>query len=507
MKSRNSGLILSYGYFALSAVVSIFMSSFVIRTIGKTDYGIYQAIAAFVNYLTLLEFGTGRIMSRNISLLKKDGSEDQEIKKNVSTVVALNGILMLLILVCASCFWFCLDVIYQNSMTPEQITMAKQLFFFPVISLGISFFQQTFNGILLGYEHYTFEKIVSIIKLSVRSILMVVVLSLRSSIYLYVIVDTFANCIAFLVTALYVFLKMKVPIRFSLFDKQIFKSILPLCLAMLLQGLVTTMNNTLDKFLIGIMMTPEDVTVYSIALTVYSMFSTIACLPMGIYMPAVAKDMRKGARGMELTKKLLQPCRFNILITGLIVAGFAIAGRQFIVILYGEEFLTAWYCAMIVLVPMFLNTANDIVINVLDILNKRHVRSIILMGTTALNLVLTIVGIQYIGMVGASLATGLATLLQVIILNCYYQKKINIDVLYLFRKGFAGIIPSIFAALAVTLPLYFLIKNTYLSFFACGIVFLLVFGILYVLWGANPLEKQALRGIVNKLKLERNNNG
>ena len=276
---------------------------------------------------------------------------------------------------------------------------------------------------------------------------------------------------------------------------------------MLLQGLVTTMNNTLDKFLIGIMMTPEDVTVYSIALTVYSMFSTIACLPMGIYMPAVAKDMREGARGMELTKKLLQPCRFNILITGLIVAGFAIAGRQFIVILYGEEFLTAWYCAMIVLVPMFLNTANDIVINVLDILNKRHVRSIILMGTTALNLLLTIVGIQYMGMVGASLATGLATLLQVIILNIYYQKKINIDVLYLFRKGFAGIIPSIFAALAVTLPLYFLIKNTYLSFFACGIVFLLVFGILYVLWGANPLEKQALRGVVNKLKLERNNNG
>ena len=160
MKSRRSGLILSYGYFILSAVVSVFLSSFVINTIGKTDYGVYQAISAFITYLTLLEFGTGRIMSRNISMLKKDGSEDIEIKKNIATVLLLNGALLFLILAGVSCFWFLLDVIYKNSMNSDQISMAKQLFFFPVISLGISFFQQSFNGILIGYENYSFEKIV-----------------------------------------------------------------------------------------------------------------------------------------------------------------------------------------------------------------------------------------------------------------------------------------------------------------------------------------------------------
>lgn len=504
MKSRKSGLILSYGYFVLSAVVSIFVSSFVIRSIGKTDYGVYQAIAAFINYLTLLEFGTGRIMSRNISLLKKDGSEDLEMKKNISTVIVLNSGLMLLILAGAVCFWLSLGAIYQNSMSPEQIVMAKRLFFFPVASLGISFFQQSFNGILIGYEQYTFEKIVSIIKLVVRTLLLAVILSIRSSIYLYVIIDTAVNLMAFLVTVLYVRLKMKVPVHFGYFDRQILKSILPLCFAMLLQGLVNTMNNTLDKFLIGVMMTPEDVTIYSIAMTVYSMFSTIACLPMGMYMPAVAKDMRNGLRGKELTKTLLRPCRFNILITGLIVTGFAVAGRQFIVILYGEEFLTAWYCAMIVMVPMFLNTANDIVINVLDILKKRHVRSVILMGTTALNLVLTIWGIQHLGMIGASLATGIATLLQVIILNIYYQKKIEIDVLYLFRKGFAGTIPCMLVAVLAAVPVYFLVKNVYLSFFTCGAVFLVVFALGFYFWGADASEKQAAHRLVNKLKFRRN---
>lgn len=507
MKSRKSGLILSYGYFALSAVVSIVMSSFVIRTIGKTDYGIYQSVAAFINYLTLLEFGTGRIMSRNISLLKKDGSEETEIRKNISTVLVLNCGLMLLILAGSVCFWLSLDGIYRKSMSPEQIVLAKRIFFFPVLSLGMSFFQQAFNGILIGYENYTLEKTVSIIKLVVRSVLIVGILTVRSSIYLYVVADTAANVIAFLITVLYVFLKLKAPIHLTYFDKRILKSIWPLCFAMLLQGLVTTMNGTLDKFLISIMLTPEDVTVYSIAMTIFSMFSSIACLPMGMYMPAVAKDMRRGLRGQALTETMVQPCRLNTLITGLIVTGFAIVGRQFITILYGKEFLEAWSCAMFVLIPMFLNSANDIVINVLDILNKRHIRSMILMITTALNFVLTIAGIKYIGMIGAAMATGITTLLQVIILNYYYQTKIDINVIYLFKKSFAGLIPSMLAALLVTLPVYLLVQNVFVSFFACGVVFVVVFGILCGFFGTNDLEKKMIKGAVGKMKIGGKNNG
>lgn len=500
MKSRKSGLMLSYGYFVISAVVSIFMSSFVIRTIGKTDYGIYQSVAAFINYLTLLEFGTGRIMSRNISLLNKDGSDDVEIKKNISTVLALNSGLMLIILATSVCFWLSLDSIYKNSMTSDQIIMAKRIFFFPVLSLGMSFFQQSFNGILIGYENYTFEKIVAIIKLVVRSVLVVAILTVRSSIYLYVIADTMANCIAFLTMVLYICLKLKAPIHLVYFDKYILKSIWPLCFAMLLQGLVTTMNGTLDKFLISVMLTPEDVTIYSIAMTIYSMFSTIACLPMGMYMPAVAKNMKQGLSGQALTETLLQPCRLNILITGLIVSGFAIVGRQFVVILYGDEFLKAWNCAMVVLIPMFLNTANDIVINVLDILKKRHIRSIILMGTTALNFILTIFGIKYIGMFGAALATGIATTLQVIILNYYYQTKIKINIIYLFRKGFSGLIPCMLIAIIATVPLYLEIDNLIISFFVCGFVFVLAFGILCYFFGANDTEKQHIRNAVVKMK-------
>lgn len=497
-KSRKAGLFLSYGYFVINTIISIFMSSFVLRMIGKTDYGVYQSVTAFVTYLTLLEFGTGRIISRNISLLKKDGTDDDDVKKNISTVLVLNCALTVVILCCAVVFWLFLDIIYQRSMSSDQLKMAKILFLFPIGSLIVTFFQQMLNGILIGFENYTYEKILSFVKLIFRTSVVIAALMIKKSIYLYVAIDLGINVIALLITFIYIISRIKVSFSLFYFDKTIFKLITPLCLAMLLQSVVSTMNGTLDKFLISIMMTPEDVTVYSIAMTIFSMYSTIGCLPVNIFLPQVATNMKNGAEGLELTKTLVQPVRLNVLITGIIGFGFALVGRQFVTILYGSDYMDAWLFAIIIIIPTFFNTANDIILNVLDVLRKRHIRSLILMITTALNLVLTILGIKYIGMLGAALATSIATILQVIILNIYYYKKIKIHVMYLFREGFKGILLPLSISFACSLPLFFLIDNVYVSFVICGFAYIVIFGILFCLFGRNEYEKKYIDKIMNK---------
>ena len=70
MKSRGTGLVLSYVYTICNAVIGLFISAFLLRKLGQTDYGVYQTMSSFVTYLGLLEFGTGTIMTRNISLCK-----------------------------------------------------------------------------------------------------------------------------------------------------------------------------------------------------------------------------------------------------------------------------------------------------------------------------------------------------------------------------------------------------------------------------------------------------
>lgn len=71
MNRRGKGIAISYIYTILNTVIGFFMSAFVLRMLGKTDYGVYQTMTSFLTYLTLFEFGTGTIMTRNISLCKK----------------------------------------------------------------------------------------------------------------------------------------------------------------------------------------------------------------------------------------------------------------------------------------------------------------------------------------------------------------------------------------------------------------------------------------------------
>lgn len=494
MKSnRSKGITLSYLYFVLNTIISIFMSAFVIRSVGQTNYGVYQSMTAFISYLVLLEFGTGTIMTRNISLCKKDGSDDLKIKKNVSTIWSLTIVLSLLILLVSLVFWFSLDTVYSNSMTSEQIALGKELFVFAVGNLLFSFLRQTLNGLLIGFECYSLDKSISIIKLLSRTVILVILLSVNNSVFIVVIVDFLLSLAAFLITLIYCVIKLHAKLVFRYFDRGVFKLITPLAFAMLLQTIVNTANGNVDKFLISIMMTPEDVSVYSVAMSMFMMFSSVASLPVTMFMPAIAKNMQNNLKGKELTKTLVQPCRLNILITGVIAFGFLCVGQQFINIIYGEDYTNSWLCAIIVILPTFVNMTNAVIINVIDILRKRPIYSCILLITTVLNIALTVISIIYIGMVGAAAATGLTLIIQTIILNIYYKKKIGISVFYLYLKSYKGILPCLLFASVISILIIYLLDNILLQFFIGGIVFVISFFVPYYLFGMNDYEKNILK--------------
>lgn len=180
--------------------------------------------------------------------------------------------------------------------------------------------------------------------------------------------------------------------------------------------------------------------------------------------------------------------------------GFIAAGKQFISIFYGKDYMQAWLVAVVIMVPMFINMANGILINVLDALRKRLYRSNILMFTTVANILLTILWIKKHGIVGAALATAICTFIgQVIVMNIYYKKKIGIPILYMFAKSFKGIlIYQMIGAVAG----YFtgqLIQNVYLSFIAAISVFLFISLLGFLFLGINNLEKQRIIEIKKKV--------
>jgi len=497
MKNRNKGIVLSYAYFVINTILSIVISSFIVRTIGKTSYGVYQTVTAFAAYLVLLEFGTGTVMTRNISLCKKDGTEKEKIDRNISTIWTLTVILAVAIVVVSVVFYLLIDSIYTKSLTAEQIVFAKQLFVWVIVNMVFSFLTHTLNGMLLGYEFYVFEKIVSLCKLLLRSGCVVLLLLRFPNAYSLVVLDASIAMLVFSITLLFSIFKIKPKLVFHYFDKEIFRFITPLCLAMLLQTIVNTANGSVDKFLISVMMTPDDVSIYAISMTMFTMFSSVGCIPLTMFMPKIAENMKKGMQGEDLSRYLIAPCRLNALILCILAGGILAIGQQFLVIVYGETFAESWIYAIIVIIPMLFNMFNGVMVNVMDVLNKRHVRSLILMITTALNIILTIVGIKQIGMLGAAIATGVSMVLQTVILNIYYRRKFEINVVLLFKESFSGILSCTLIATALAYPMRYIIRSYFLQFVVGGIVFVVTFGVLFMLFGVRNYEKEYLKNKLN----------
>lgn len=489
MKSRNKGIILSYGYLLINMLCGLFLSSYLISELGDTEYGIYQTISSFANYLVLLEFGTGTVMTRNISMCRGNNDSIIKINENISTIWTITNILALIIAVVSAILYFSIDVIYANSFTADNINTAKSIFIIVVINLIISFYAQSFTGLTLAFEKYSYGPILKTLKILARTVLLGVLIFRFKYSIIIAIVDTIISIVSLVVSYIYCKKNFCVSFSFKYFNMSIFKRVLPFSAALFLQTIINQANNSVDKFFIGVFLSPEAVAQYSIALFVYSIFSSICTVPVNMYAPQIAKEIKTGTSVRELTKDMTSASKLTALIGGSILFGFIAAGRPFISLLYGMEYLeqNVWLIAVVIMAPALLINLLGVAINVIDVLDKRMVYSVVLGITTIINIILTLLGIKRWGMFGAAVATCLSILIfQFPIICVYYGKVIHINVRHMLKECFVRIVPcQIIAAVGGYIVSEMISFNTrfeaFISLLISGMTYVFVFCVLMCL--------------------------
>lgn len=497
---RGKGIVLSYLNTLLNMICGVFLSSYLIRSLGGTEYGVYQTISSFANYLVLFEFGTGTVMTRNIAVCRSKKSCDGEIKRNISTIWTVTVFLSVIIVIISFLFYSNIRKIYINTMSITQINYAKKMFLFLTAYLVISFYIQTVNGIILAFEKYSLLSLISVIKTIVRTGLLVAVIWTWKYAIMITIIDFSISAVIILFSMGYCKKVLNITFTIKYFDKTVFKSSIGLCVAIFLQVIINQSNNNVDKFLIGIKMAPNMVAIYSVGMYIYSIFSSLTTIPISMYAPEVARNYTNGLRKKELTNSLVEPSRLIVLIGGTVLFGFIAVGKQFICLLYGYDYINAWYIAIVIMIPMFINMSNGVIINVLDVMNKRLSRSFILIFTTIANIIMTVFFLNVWGIVGAAIATAIATMVgQILIMNIYYKKIIGIDVLHLFHEIYAGILGFQILGCVVAFVIGTFISSNILGMMIGGIVYCLISFVGFWFFGANAEEKEKITKIRKKV--------
>ncbi len=490
---RKLGMLLSYGSNLLLVAVNIFLTPFLVSKLGNAEYGVYQMMASFAGYLVLINFGTGTVMTRYVSVYL--GKKDKRGEKNfIAMCLMITAVLVLLIVGVAVVLYLFMENIYGNSLSTAELAKAKQLFVILAVNIVLTLLGQVYAGIITAYEKFTVTNGYNLVKIVLKAVLIVVLFSFRADSLVVVLVDLLLTAVYLGVCFCYSQFVLKATPKLFKFDKKLFASAAVFSLAIMLQAIVNQVNTKVDVTILGIMVGPESVTTYSVAMQVFSIFSSVSTAAFAIYLPKFSRLVAKGeSDGDTLTREMIPPSRVQTLISGVILFGFILCGRDFISVWMGEGYTLSYYIAVIIMIPMFLVYSNGIVVSVLDAMQKRLVRSVVLTLVALANVGITILLVFLIGEIGAPVATAVTTFIgSFLIMNIYYKKVIGIKLLTLFSGIFRGIIPSLLLAFFVALPIAFFVPIGFFGLILKGGVFVLVLFISLLLFGLTKDEKELL---------------
>ena len=281
-KQVKIGILFSYTLIILNALYGLFISPFIISSLGDSSYGIYKSVSSLTSSLMVLDLGIGGTALRYISKFVSEKQEER-IPNFVSMLLIQAGLLSATIAIVCFCISFFIGPMYSNTLNPMQIETAKELFVILSMTMILHIFENVINGVICGYNKFIFANGFKIIRLLLKVILTVVGLSYFANVFLLVLIDFALTALIIVVELFYLKTKIKLKIKFTKWENAIFRESGIYTLLMFLTSIAAQVNSNLDNVIIGAFVGPIQVTIYSIGLLLFTMFENILQLNLFLF--------------------------------------------------------------------------------------------------------------------------------------------------------------------------------------------------------------------------------
>ena len=498
--SKKSAIVVSYIVLLFNTLSSIFLTPILLKYMGVEEYGLYQMVYSVGSYILILDMGIGTVMIRYISELRF-----KEDKKSESNFAGMIGLITLTVCSVITIGLFLIDAniesIYKD-LTKSDYSKSHWMLSLMIAQFAMTIISNYLHGIIYAYERFVLSKTLNLAQIVLSFGLTILFVFLGFGAVGIVLAHVVIAAFKMLVECFYVFSVLKFKIRVYYWDKAIIQPVLGLMLAIFLQHTVLYINTWSDKTILGIMCEKADVAVYSIACTLITFFSSMTGILSSLFQPQIVKMVVKNADTTKLTDVVIRVGRWQFLLTGSILAGMALFGRDFITLWVGDKMLRAWYIFLIITPFMMVPLIQSVCISILNALDKRLFRSLILFFSSVLNIIITIFLIKKLGPIGAPVGTAISYLLgHILCLNIYYKRDIHLQVGRMFREILSRTWLSIFITCIVCTPLLAWRNITLISFGIKCIVFGISIFLLQYFWGFNPEEKSIVNSLLRKAKI------
>ncbi|MBL0125032.1 MAG: oligosaccharide flippase family protein [Betaproteobacteria bacterium] len=166
--------IANWGAFLFVAIVSFFLSPFIVQHLGATAYGVWSLLVALVGYLGLLDFGVRGAVTRYVA--HHYAVDDNEACSSIVTAgLVMFGILGLLAILLSGVFAYFSPTLFN---IPETLVLeARIALILGGLTVATTLIGAVFAGVVTGLERFDISSGVEVGVTAIRTIAVVIALN------------------------------------------------------------------------------------------------------------------------------------------------------------------------------------------------------------------------------------------------------------------------------------------------------------------------------------------
>lgn len=488
------GAIISYILIVANALYGLFVTPYILESLGNSSYGVYKSIASLSSAMMVLDLGLGGTVMRYIAKYEAEG-ENKKIQSFFSMILCEAGIIIAVVCLSASGVFFGIDNVYGKSFTENELLLAKNLFIVLSANMVLHIVENVVNGVITGKNNFLFGNGLKLVRFLIRLVFVCGLLHYIHSAMVLVWIDFGITLVSVVVESIYIRNAYGIKIRISLqsWDKRVFKESFVYTLLLFLTSIAAQINNNLDNVVIGAIKGSELVTIYSFGLVIFGMFEQLSTAVSGVMLPTVMNALKVDDGGKTLTDIIVKAGRVQFSLLGAAVVGFAVLGKQFIRLWLGNGFDDVYIIVMILMIPSTFELCVNVCLSVLRAKNKLGFRTAVLFASTVLNFIVTVIGIKYWDYKAAAVGTALSFIIgSLVVMNIYYSKILGFNMFKIYGGILKGILPSLLVGgLAIIVSLRFVHEGWGAFIIRVGI-FCVIYALCLLTYGLNKEEKKHL---------------
>lgn len=469
---RRAGVILGYANIVVKNLVNLVYTPMLLSFVGQADYGVYQASNSFVFSLSLLSFGFSQAYVRFYTQ-KRAHNED---------VRGLNGVYLVLysvVSVAALLLGFAFAASAETffaSFTPEQVSLAQAVMSVMAGSIAITLFGSVFDAYVLAHEEFRFQQSRQLLTTVATPFCAYGLLCLGFGVVGVAVAQLAVNVVLLALNAVFCLGRLRMRFGVRQFDTGLFKAIAVFSSWIFVNQVCDLVNQSVPNMLLGIFTSASAVAVFAVAIQLRSLFYSLSTTMSSVFTPKINQIVAESDDNAELTRLMTRVGRYQMVLFCWVYGGFVILGQFFVRAWAGEGFADAYWLVLAMTAPLVIPLTQNTGIEIQRAKNMHKARSVAMLVGALFNVAITCVASPMIGYWAPAIGyIACIALCNGVFMNWYYQKKVGLDILFFWKRNLPVMLVGVVVAAVCIAGTAVLAVDDWLTFFAWGIAYTVLF--------------------------------